>query len=182
MGLTEEEKKSLLKLAKSTVESKLTNCELYQPPITSPLKEKRGLFVTIKEKGQLRGCIGYIQEVRPLCEAVSEMAGAAAFRDPRFSPVCKEEIPSLSYEISVLTPMKEITGVEEIEIGVHGLYISKGYHSGLLLPQVATEYHWDPLTFLEQTCYKAGLPADAWKDEDTKVFVFSADVFSEESC
>jgi len=179
MGLTDEEKKELLELARTSVDSKLTGCELFQPRMTPTLGEKRGVFVTIKKRGQLRGCIGYIQGVQQLCDAVSEMARAAAFRDPRFPPVRKEETPALTYEISVLTPMREINSPDEIQIGVHGLYVVKGHHSGLLLPQVATEYHMDSLTFLEQTCHKAGLPPDAWKEGDTKIFVFSAEVFCE---
>jgi AmmeMemoRadiSam system protein A len=105
------------------------------------------------------------------------MAEAAAFDDPRFPPVTKEELKDLSIEISVLTPFKQITDVSEIEVGKHGIYMERGFYSGLLLPQVATEYGWDRETFLEQTCRKAGLPPDAWKEKNTKIYIFSADIF-----
>jgi AmmeMemoRadiSam system protein A len=106
------------------------------------------------------------------------MAQAAAFRDPRFRPVEEEELPLLDLEISVLTPFEEIDDPEQIQVGLHGILIRKGYISGLLLPQVATERNWDRMTFLEEACRKAGLPRNAWKDPDTKIYVFSADVFS----
>ena len=105
------------------------------------------------------------------------MAIQAAFNDPRFEPVTSDEWKDIDFEISVLTPMRKIDDVNEIEVGVHGLYIEKGVHSGLLLPQVATEQKWDRTEFLEYTCYKAGLPKDAWKSKDTDIFIFSADVF-----
>jgi AmmeMemoRadiSam system protein A len=105
------------------------------------------------------------------------LAQAAAFRDPRFAPLLEEELPYLDLEISVLTPLTEIKDPEEIQVGVHGIFIRRGYRSGVLLPQVATERNWDRFTFLEETCRKAALPLDAWKDEETKIYVFSADVF-----
>jgi len=105
------------------------------------------------------------------------MAEEAAFNDPRFTPVSKGELKDLDIEISALTPLRQIENVEEIEVGRHGLYIEKGFFSGLLLPQVATEYGWDRETFLEHTCLKAGLPRDAWKAEDTVISIFSADIF-----
>ena len=106
-----------------------------------------------------------------------EMAQAAAFQDPRFPPLAKNELIDLDIEISVLTPFRLIQDVKEIQVGQHGLYIEKGGYSGLLLPQVATEYHWDRRTFLEHTCLKAGLPGDAWQDKKTKIYVFSAEIF-----
>jgi len=105
------------------------------------------------------------------------MAEAAAFRDPRFSPVKEKELPELDIEISVLTPLKRIKDVNEIQVGTHGIYIKKGWSSGLLLPQVATEYGWDRQTFLDHTCQKAGLPSTAWKEKDTEIYIFSADIF-----
>ena len=105
------------------------------------------------------------------------MAVAAAFEDPRFSPVTADELKELDVEISVLTPFRKIENIEEIQVGVHGLYMKKGFYSGLLLPQVATEYHWDRKTFLEQTCRKAGLPSTAWQDKDIEIYIFSADIF-----
>jgi AmmeMemoRadiSam system protein A len=105
------------------------------------------------------------------------MALAAAFQDSRFKPVTKNELAALEIEISVLTPLKKIASVDEIEVGKHGIYIMKGGHSGILLPQVATENNWDRKTFLEHTCTKAGLPDTAWKDKNTEIYIFSADIF-----
>lgn len=185
MELTAEDKKTLLKIVRSAIEKRLqpgsqSSDEPALSELSPVLQEKRGVFVTLKKRGQLRGCIGYIQAFRPLGLAVKEMALAAAFEDPRFPPLRPGELKDLTVEISVLSPLQRIGSLEEIEIGRHGLYILSGCSSGLLLPQVATEYDWDCLTFLEQTCYKAGLPCDAWRDENTAVFTFSADIIEEE--
>jgi AmmeMemoRadiSam system protein A len=177
LSLSEEEKVELKKLARNTIESVLSGKEEETVNISEKLREKGGAFVTIKKKGDLRGCIGYIRAVLPICETVKEASIQAAFHDPRFNPVNKNEWKDIDIEISVLTPMKKIEDTGEIEVGVHGLYIEQGYHSGLLLPQVATEHNWDRMTFLEQTCFKAGLPRDAWKSKDTHIYIFSADVF-----
>ena len=142
------------------------------------LCEPRGAFVSLHRQGQLRGCIGYLEAVKPLGQTVREMAAAAAFHDPRFRPLGKEELADLEVEISVLSPMRLIKNIDEIQVGTHGLYIVQGPCRGLLLPQVATEYKWDRLTFLQQTCGKAGLPPDAWKDPDTKIYLFTAEIFA----
>jgi AmmeMemoRadiSam system protein A len=105
------------------------------------------------------------------------MAAAAAFEDSRFSPLTVHELKDLELEISVLTPLQRIKDINEIEIGKHGLYIKKGFYSGLLLPQVATEYNWDRQTFVEETCRKAGLHRNAWREKGTEVYMFSADIF-----
>lgn len=178
LGLNEEEKKILHYIAKTVIENKARGKPVPEFKIESPLlKENRGAFVTIHKKGQLRGCIGYIEAYKPLHKTIEEMAEAAAFRDPRFPPVSEKELPELDIEISVLTPLRKIKDVNEIEVGKHGIYIKKGWYSGLLLPQVATEYGWDRQTFLEHTCMKAGLPPNAWKDKDTEIYIFSADIF-----
>ena len=178
LGLNEDEKRVLLHIVKTVIESKARAKPVPEFKIESPvLKENRGAFVTIQKRGQLRGCIGYIEGRGPLHKTVEEMAEAAAFRDPRFSPVTEKELPDLAYEISVLTPLKRCTDVNEIEVGKHGIYIKKGWYSGLLLPQVATEYKWDRQTFLEHTCQKAGLPTNAWKDKSAEIYIFSADIF-----
>jgi len=140
------------------------------------LREKRGTFVTLWME-ELRGCIGFPAPVKPLAEAVQEAAVCAALQDPRFPPVRAEEMAHIEIEISVLTVPKPIEPAR-IEIGIHGLIVSRGNRSGLLLPQVAMEYHWDAQTFLEQTCVKAGLREDAWK-EKINLFAFEAQVFSE---
>jgi AmmeMemoRadiSam system protein B/AmmeMemoRadiSam system protein A len=178
LGLNEEEKKTLHHIAKTVIENKARGKGVPEFKIESPiLKENRGAFVTIHKKGQLRGCIGYIEGHGPLHKTIEEMAEAAAFRDPRFTPVKEKELPELELEISVLTPLKRIMDVKEIQVGKHGIYIKKGWYSGLLLPQVATEYGWDRLTFLDHTCQKAGLPSNAWKEKDTEIYIFSADIF-----
>lgn len=180
-GLNEADKKVLLKTARKSIENTLANKGNPKVKSDSPiLKEKRGAFVTLTKNGMLRGCIGYIHALKRLDETIIEMAQAAAFRDPRFPPVTKDEINELEIEISVLTPIKEIDDVNEIEVGKHGIIIERSGYSGLLLPQVATDYGWDRETFLEHTCQKAGLPTDAWKKEGTKIKIFSADIFHEE--
>jgi AmmeMemoRadiSam system protein A len=133
--------------------------------------------VTLNKHGQLRGCIGRLAPDRPIGEVVSEMALAAAFQDPRFRPLSAGELKDIEIEISVLTPFKRIAGIDEIQVGKHGIMMKNAGSSGLLLPQVATDHGWDRNTFLEQTCQKAGLPKDAWKDKKTEIYIFSADVF-----
>ncbi|MFB3884699.1 MAG: AmmeMemoRadiSam system protein B [Thermodesulfobacteriota bacterium] len=178
LGLKEEEKRVLHHIAKTVIENLARGKHVPEFKVEAPiLKENRGAFVTIQKGGQLRGCIGYIEGRGPLYKTIEEMAGAAAFRDPRFNPVTEKELPDLEIEISVLTPLKRITDMNEVEVGKHGIYIKKGWYSGLLLPQVATEYGWDRKTFLEHTCQKAGLPANAWKDQDSEIYIFSADIF-----
>lgn len=182
MELTDQEKRTLLEIAKRAIISKAGNKELPKLKMDFPiLKEKRGAFVTLKKRGHLRGCIGYIKAVKPLGDTVQEMAVAAAFHDPRFPSVKDEEIRELSFEISVLSPLQKIHNIEDIEVGKHGLYIVRGYNSGLLLPQVAIEYGWDRESFLKETCYKAGLPPKAWKDKETEIYIFSADYFSDKA-
>jgi AmmeMemoRadiSam system protein B/AmmeMemoRadiSam system protein A len=178
LGLNPDEKRLLHQIARTVIENRAKGKPVPEFKIDAPvLKENRGAFVTINKKGQLRGCIGYIEGRGPLYKTVEEMAEAAAFRDPRFSPVKDKELPELEIEISVLTPLRKITDVNEIEVGKHGIYIKKGWYSGLLLPQVATEYKMDRQTFLEHTCQKAGLPSNAWKDKNTEIYIFSADIF-----
>ncbi len=177
--LSAKDKALLLKIARETIECKVKGVKCPDYNVTSQiLKENRGAFVTIKKQGMLRGCIGYIQAIKPLYQTVQEMAEAAALSDPRFSPVTKEELKDLEIEISALTPLKKITDVNQIQVGTHGILIRNGYNSGLLLPQVATENNWDRKTFLEQTCFKAGIyNKDCWKDKDTEIYIFSAEVF-----
>jgi AmmeMemoRadiSam system protein A len=178
-GITEGDKQTLLDLARKTIEAMLESAAVSEPAdLPERLKKKRGAFVTLKKHGRLRGCIGYIEARKPLYKTIEEMASAAAFNDPRFPPLKKEEWKDITIEISVLSPLKEIRDFKEIEVGRHGLYIVRGGRGGLLLPQVATEYDWDSMTFLKETCHKAGLPSDAWKEEDTRTFIFSADIFS----
>ena len=173
-----EEKNFLHKLARGAIEHHLLGRPMpTRDGETQRLSEKRGAFVTLKTHGQLRGCIGQIQALKPLSQTVIDMAQAAAFQDPRFPPLSERELKDLSIEISALTPFRQIQDIKEIQVGKHGLFIERGFNSGLLLPQVGSEYGWDTQTFLEQTCQKAGLPRDAWKDKKTKIQIFSAEVF-----
>jgi AmmeMemoRadiSam system protein A len=178
LGLNSEEKRLLHEIARTVIDRKAKGEELPEFTVESAvLRENRGAFVTLKKKGELRGCIGYIEGKGPLYRTIEKMAAAAAFEDPRFPPVTEGELPDLELEISVLTPLHRIRDAAEIEVGKHGIYMKKGWASGLLLPQVATEYGWDRETFLKYTCQKAGLPGNAWKDKNTEIYIFSADVF-----
>lgn len=180
MGLTDDEKQALLRIARASIQARLDG---KKPPASKgqgTLEEKRAAFVSLKKRGHLRGCIGLIEAKKPLARTVEEMAAAAAFQDPRFPPLRKEELKDLRMEISVLSPLCRIADVSEIEVGIHGLYIRKGGRAGLLLPQVATEYDWSRDTFLKETCRKAGLAPDAWSDPNTEIYLFSADVFGED--
>lgn len=177
--MNENQKKILLKIARDSIEEYLKNKTLLKPKVEDPaLKEKRGVFVTLKNKGELRGCIGYPLPYRPLYSAVAELAIESATSDPRFQPVQLDELDSLEIEISVLTLPKPISSYEEIEIGKHGIIISKGPFRGLLLPQVPVEYGWDLEEYLSHGCMKAGLPSDEWK-RGVEIEVFEAEVFSE---
>lgn len=178
MELTDQDKHLLHEIVRDAIAARLSGRERGDRPIDSGiLKEKRGAFVTLKKNNRLRGCIGYIDAIKPLGQTVRETAVAAAFHDPRFPQLHPEEFERLSFEISVLSPLRQISDIQEVEVGTHGLYITGGRHSGLLLPQVATEHGWGRITFLEETCRKAGLPPQAWKDKDTKIYIFSATVF-----
>jgi len=170
----------LLRFARSVIMEKL-GMETEEPdrPDDPVLGEKRGGFVTLKISGRLRGCIGYIEAVKPLLETVREMALSAAFNDYRFEPVTRDEVERLAVEISVLSPVREAEA-SEIEVGRHGVIITGNGRRGLLLPQVAVEYGWDRDTFLDQTCVKAGLPPGSWREKGTTIEVFSAEIFSED--
>lgn len=141
------------------------------------LREELGAFVTLKSGGRLRGCIGNIVGKGPLVATIERMAGAAAFEDPRFAPLAADEIEGLHIEVSVMGPLSPCPDPELIEPGRHGLYIRKAMHSGLLLPQVATEWGWDRETFLDQTCVKAGLPKGTWRKPKTEIWWFEAVIF-----
>jgi AmmeMemoRadiSam system protein B/AmmeMemoRadiSam system protein A len=181
--LTTEEQKTLLVLARKTMElhvrgEKDLTKALAGLEITPVLREKRGAFVTIKERGRLRGCIGYVEPIKPLYQTVMDNAVNASTGDPRFAPLSPEEASRTTIEVSVLTVPKQIGDAGEVIVGRHGLIIEKGYHKGLLLPQVATEYKWTRDQFLVHVCRKAGLEDNAWR-EGAKLWVFSAQVFSE---
>jgi AmmeMemoRadiSam system protein A len=164
------------------VEHVVREGEAFEPPPykSEALNQQRGAFVTLHEKnGALRGCVGYTSAIKPLCITVRDTATLAAMRDTRFTPVSVAELANLDYEISVLSPLRRVAEVEQIRIGEHGLLIKNGNREGLLLPQVPVEQDWNLLTFLEQTCAKARLPQECWKDESTDIFSFTAVVFGE---
>jgi AmmeMemoRadiSam system protein A len=177
LELSLEEKVKLKACAREAIEAVLLGQKTTVREFPERLKQKTGAFVCLKKKGELRGCIGYLHPAYPLSEAVEKAAVQSAFHDPRFGPLERDEWEDIDVEISVLSPMRQITDIEEVQVGTHGLYIEQGTHSGLLLPQVATENGWDRITFLEYTCYKAGLPKDAYKSKNTVIYVFSAVVF-----
>ncbi len=178
LPLTEADEQILLRLAREALEEgvrrhRLSDLEAPQGIV----REKCGAFVTLHKARRLRGCIGYFEARKPLYQTVRECAFAAALRDPRFEPVTPDELPALQLEISVLSPLEEISP-EAIEVGRHGLLVSRGFQRGLLLPHVAVEWKWDRERFLEETCLKAGLPSDAWR-QGAKIQAFTARVFSD---
>jgi AmmeMemoRadiSam system protein A len=180
--LSKKEKDYLLKIARRSIEAgvkgdtppEITNCP---ENLTAP----SGVFVSIYTFRELRGCIGFIESPRSLIETVVEAAAKAALEDPRFNPLTQDEIQDIELEISVLSPLKEVKDVNEIEVGEHGIVMEQGANRGLLLPQVATEYGWNRETFLNQTARKAGLAINAWKKGDVKIYIFSAEVFDDQN-
>jgi AmmeMemoRadiSam system protein B/AmmeMemoRadiSam system protein A len=176
-SLSAEEKKELLRLARQAVQTFVTEKKAIAYETDDPnLLAERGAFVTLKKKGELRGCIGFIEPVASLCETVIQTAIYAATEDTRFTPVRPEELGDLEVEVSVLTPLKKIDNPRTVQVGKHGLIISMGRNRGVLLPQVPVENNWDRETFLAQACLKAGLPPDAWK-KGAEISVFEAIVF-----
>jgi AmmeMemoRadiSam system protein A len=179
--LRDDDKKALLKIARETIESYARSGK--KPPLPLPLPEslagRQGAFVTLHKRDRLRGCIGTFLGEAELARTVQNMAHAAGWEDTRFPSLSEDELDAIDLEISVLSPLREISDVNEIEVGRHGIYITRGFYRGVLLPQVALEQGWDRDTFLSHTCIKAGLPSDAWKKGDLKIEVFTAEVFGE---
>ena len=185
-NLTAEDKKALVVLARSAIAAELVKTAVVQRPnlLSEALEEKRGCFVTLHKSGQLRGCIGTIEPVRPLVENVEENARNAAFRDPRFSAVTADELLAIDLEVSVLTAPEILAFKDPSELkqklipGKHGVIISKGWHSATFLPQVWDQLP-DPDTFLGHLCRKAGMAADCWQSNDIIVKVYQAEYFAE---
>ncbi len=173
-----EERRLLLQMAHEAIAGRVDDRECAQQ-VPPHLAEPRGVFTTLYLNGQLRGCVGYVFPTAPLYRAVAETACAAAFNDPRFPPLAGEEVAGLSVSLSILSGLAPALP-DQIEIGRHGLLVSLGAFRGLLLPQVAAEHGWDRQTFLEQTCHKAGLPADAWR-KGARIEVFTAEVFADDA-
>ncbi len=191
--LTLKEGKFLVKLARQAVENYLKNEEVLTMPanVSSKLKERCGVFVTINKLGsgekKLRGCIGYPYPTTMLAQAVVESAISSATQDPRFSPLSPDELNHVVFEVSVLTPPSpvEVQNPKEycskVKVGRDGLIIERSFCKGLLLPQVPVEWKWDEETFLCQCCIKAGLPPDSWLLKGTKVYTFQAIIFEEQT-
>jgi AmmeMemoRadiSam system protein A len=177
--LTETDQQLLLQIARNAVRAYLSaqSPRLPDPP-PGALTESRGVFVSIHRGTDLRGCIGNVHPAGPLYRSAAECAIAAAVADPRFMPLTLGDLPDVEFEISVLSPMNLVQDIREIEIGTHGLLISKKNARGLLLPQVAATQGWNRERFLQETCKKAGLKPDEWKDDAT-IQCFSALVFGE---
>lgn len=180
-SLSEETRRQLLDLARSTLEARFRG----DPPPrlasdrSEPFGESRALFVTLKRAGRLRGCIGTLAPEGDLARTVPTFALRAAFEDPRFPPLASHELPECAIEISVLTPPRLVEDREEIVVGRDGLILEFDGRRGLLLPQVATEWGFDRETFLAELSRKAGLPLDAWRDPEARLFSFQAEVFAE---
>jgi len=174
---TPQERTALLELAHEAILASLEHRDLRPFSPSAHLSESRGAFTTVYSNGQLRGCVGYPTAVMPLYKTVVETSQSAAFDDPRFTPVTLTEAPGLKISISVLSPVFPVRA-EDVAVGRHGLIISHQGYRGLLLPQVPVEHGWDRITFLEQTCRKAGLPVNAWKSGVT-IEAFKAEVFGD---
>jgi len=171
-----QDRDSLLSIARSSIKARLDGNTL---KITDQPQGSGGVFVTLKVNGQLRGCIGRLQSEEPIYETVAEMARSAAFSDPRFPPLPQDEFEKISIEISRLSEFFPIDA-GDVVVGTHGLMLSLGYRSGLLLPQVPEEQGWDRSAFLSGLCRKSGLPAGSWENPDAILEAFTAEVFGEE--
>ena len=180
--LSDTEGAFALSRARAVVEAVVRRRPVAEIVYPAAFEAPRGVFVTLTEFGELRGCIGIPYPVMPLWEALEDTAASAAVRDPRFRPVEPAELADISVEVTVLTPPEELfvppaDRPGQVIVGRHGLIVRAGGRSGLLLPQVATEYGWTPSEFLSQTCSKAGLPRSAWQESSCSVFVFEGQIF-----
>jgi AmmeMemoRadiSam system protein A len=176
---SQDERRQLLALAREAICAALDKRQLDLAPPTEHLAEHRGAFTTLHERGELRGCVGYLFPQYSLYRTVAETAMAAAFDDPRFLPLRAVELPNVQFEISVLSALQPIDP-EDVQVTKHGLLVTYGSRRGLLLPQVATQHEWDRETFLKQTCLKAGIPSDAW-EHGAKLEAFTAEIFSDDN-
>jgi AmmeMemoRadiSam system protein A len=178
-SLSESDRRTALRLARAAVTEAVAHRKVPDNfPREGVFAERRGVFVTLHVRNRLQGCIGVIEAKEPLGEAIARCATSAALEDPRFAPMTMEQLGELSIEISLLSAMEPIAP-ESIEIGRHGLFVCLRVHRGLLLPQVAIEYRLTREQFLEETCRKAGLPREAWRDPEARLFGFTCEVFSE---
>jgi len=177
--LSEPDRRAILELARqAVVEAVCHDRMLAEIPKNEVFEQRCGVFVTLHAAKRLRGCIGVIEAREPLGRAIVHCAVSAAREDPRFNPMRPDEITGLEIEVSLLSELQRIRP-EEVEIGKHGLLVEQGFYRGLLLPQVATEYALDREQFLRETCHKAGLPANAWKDPETQIYGFTCEILAE---
>lgn len=178
-SLSETDRKSILELARqAVVEAVLRRKLLEEIPKTPVFEPRCGVFVTLHVGGNLRGCIGVIEAKERLGESIVRCAAGAALEDPRFQPMQPQELPGMEIEVSLLSPLQRIRP-EDVEIGKHGLLVEEGIRRGLLLPQVAVEHHLGKEQFLRETCHKAGLSLDAWKEADTRIYGFTCEILQE---
>jgi len=179
--LSDADRRALLALARGAIEARLCGRPAPRAAATPMAAERRGAFVTLERAGELRGCIGRVEAQQTLAELVPAMAVAAALEDPRFDPLRAEEVGGVRVEISLLSEPTPLVppDPQRIVIGRDGLIVRRAKRQGLLLPQVAPTWGWNPEAFLEATCRKAGLPGSAWRDASTEVLTFQAEVFGE---
>ena len=177
---SDADRSRLLQLATDAITAHVTRAALPETRVCEAAEQPGAAFVTLHHRGDLRGCIGHVEVNEPRGLVIARCAVAACSADPRFPPVTASELPDLDLELSLLGPLEPIAGPNDIEIGRHGLVVERDRHRGLLLPQVASEWQWDRETFLAQTCHKAGLPRDAWK-QGANVWRFEAEVFGRRS-
>jgi uncharacterized protein len=185
--ISTEDGEFLVKLARKAIETYIISKKLINVPddLNPILKEEMGAFVTLTHNGNLRGCIGYPEPVKPLAQAVVEVAISAATGDPRFPPVTAAELDKIQVEVSVLTKpelievQKPAQYLEKVEVGRDGLIVERGMYRGLLLPQVPVEWNWDIEDFLANTCMKAGLTSDCWLQEGVRIYSFKSQIFTE---
>jgi uncharacterized protein len=182
--LTDDEGAMAVRSARAAIEHAVARRPKISQGLTPVFGEKRGVFVTLTKGGNLRGCIGFPYPVMPLGDAIVHAAGAAAREDPRFPPVTRDELPVISLEVTILTVPEPLTGdpakrPDGVMVGKHGLIVRGMGTSGLLLPQVATDYGWDARTFLDNTCMKAGLSDKCWTSKNVEILTFEGQIFSE---
>jgi len=182
--LTDDEGSMAVRSARAAIEHVVAKRPKVSPDLTPVFGDKRGVFVTLTKSGSLRGCIGFPYPVMPLGEAIVHAAGAAALEDPRFPPVTKDELAAISLEVTILTVPELLEGEPakrpaKVIVGKHGLIVRGMGTSGLLLPQVATDYGWDAKTFLDHTCMKAGLSERCWTSKNVEILTFEGQIFSE---
>ena len=179
-SLDARERSVLVGVARAAVRHRADSGPAPELPTGGVLDEPRGVFVTLRRDGELRGCIGTLAGREPLAAAIAHMASAAASEDPRFEPVRSAEVDELAISIAVLSPLRRIAGADDLVVGRDGVVVQLGWHRGTLLPAVAVEQNWTAEDLLRHTCLKAGLPPDAWKDPGAVVEAYSAEEFGEE--